>query len=508
MNADPRDRGSLLEVGAALLALAWCALRLGRGLGPEPLYNSDVAAPVLLAQGLGSGPFTLYYPGQDRFGMWPFLVARWLHLGTPEALHVLAVVTLCSAVVPLAAVLGSPALAVLTLLGPLVLGGGVALNFFGGQPYLWQVAALCWAWWAARGALVARTRTGRLLALTGFAAAGLLSVWTSSLSLPALLCVVTVEAVRARSTGLRPVAPLAALGLVALAVGQMHRLYTEFCKRTFGDRFMTALRVDQGHLLRNLGAVLATSWRTGVVVPLLLALAVLPAPRLSRTARANQAILVALALCSLPAFVLVRHFRDNQFAPRYFAFPAYWALAAAVHGALVLGGALAGAARPLVPFAALAVLMAATPRGPADPLHAARLEAAGLGGAAPRVLLGDYWVVHVPASLGPPGALLPLPREGDYVRFPAVRTELRPGREVLAPCAMDAADGRLEQYGALLRRSADPPLPAEGGPWCLHRVERPGRPMLGFPRRVPTAHASGPHAPLRLRRASGQSPGP
>ncbi|MGZ6132263.1 MAG: hypothetical protein ACXWLF_09565, partial [Myxococcaceae bacterium] len=110
MNPDPRARSSMLEVGAAILALAWSAMRLGRGLGPEPLYNSDAAAPILLMQGLEKGLLALYYPGQDRYGMWPFLIGRWLQLETPESLHVLAALALCSAAVPLAAMLESPAL--------------------------------------------------------------------------------------------------------------------------------------------------------------------------------------------------------------------------------------------------------------------------------------------------------------------------------------------------------------------------------------------------------------
>jgi hypothetical protein len=499
----------MLEMGAAALALAWCALRLGRGLGPDPLYNSDVAAPILLMQGMGKGLLALYYPSQDRFGMWPFLLGRWLQLQTPEALHVLAVLTLCSAAVPLAAVLESPALGVLTLLSPVVLGHTVAWNFFGGQPYLWQVATLCWAWWACRAALVARTGPRRLLALGGFLAASLLSTWISTLSLPALVGLAVVEGVRARSTRVNALAPVAVLGVVALAVGQLHRAYTEACKRAFGDRYLTVLRLDIGHLRRNLVAVLSTAWHEGVVVPLLLGIALLPMPGLGRTARANQVALVGLALCTLPAIVLIRHFRDNDFAGRYFSFAAYWAVAAAVHGALVLVGAFAGPRASLVRLGAVAVLVAVVPRGPADPLAAPRQEAARLTGGGARVLVGGYWHVYVPGSLSG-GALLPIAREGDLDRFPALRAELRPGREVLAPCALDGADGTLEQYGALLRRAADPPVPAEGGPWCLHHVERAARPLHHSPRRAWASRTRpvAPRAPLRMTRSSGQSPSP
>src|SRR5512144_1404719 len=83
-----------VEPWAAALALAGCALRLGRGLGPAPFYNSDCAVPVLLMQGMGEGAFTLFYPRQDRFGMWPFLLGRTLHLQTPEAYHLLSVLGL------------------------------------------------------------------------------------------------------------------------------------------------------------------------------------------------------------------------------------------------------------------------------------------------------------------------------------------------------------------------------------------------------------------------------
>ena len=59
-----------MEPWAAALALGWCALRLGRGLGPAPFYNSDCAVPILVMQGMGEGAFTFFYPRQDRFLYW------------------------------------------------------------------------------------------------------------------------------------------------------------------------------------------------------------------------------------------------------------------------------------------------------------------------------------------------------------------------------------------------------------------------------------------------------
>ncbi len=244
--------------------------------------------------------------------------------------------------------------------------------------------------------------------------------------------------------------------------------------------------------------MLSTAWHEGVVVPLLVGIAVLPMPGLGRTARANQAALVGLALCTLPAIVLIRHFRDNDFAGRYFSFAAYWAVAAAVHGALVLAGAFAGPRVSLVRLGAVAVLVAVVPRGPADPLAAPRQEAARLTGAEVRVLLGGYWHVYVPASLAPWGA--PADSPGRATRIGSRRSGPSFGPDVR--CSLPARWAEpMEPSSSTARCSGArriPPVSAEGGPWCLHHVERAARPLRHSPRRPP----------LRMARRSGQSPSP
>jgi hypothetical protein len=481
LDADPRARiWTRLEPWAALLAVAWCALRLARGIGPIPYYNSDSAVPILLMQGLGDGPFTLFYPRQDRSGMWPFLLARAMHLATPEAFNVFSVLALCSAALPLAILLETPALAAAALLFPLVLNHEVAWNLFqSGQPYLWQVTTLLWAWAACRLALEAQgllRRVAFLVALFGF---GALSIWTSAFSIPALLILLVVEAVRTRARPVRIAGALVAIGLSALAEAKIRGYYYAFCRRTFGDSFLTVLRFDRGHLRSNALAVLSKAWDVGLVVPLLLGTAVLFVPGRTRTERFNQLALVLLALCPLPAFVVVHHFRENLFAGRYFSFCVFWAIAAAVYGAIVLGGHLAGQWQGALRLLVLLALGVALPASPPDALAKERALAARLIGPVPRLLLADYWDVYVPASLAPPGTLLPLGAQGNMNRFPSMQDELRPGRTVLASCALDAADGTMTQYGALLRRTPEPPIEAgQGGPWCLHAVERAARPIL------------------------------
>jgi hypothetical protein len=434
--------------------------------------------PILLMQGMGEGAFTLYYPRQDRFGMWPFLLGRALHLQTPEAYHVLAVLALCSAAVPLSAVLGSPAVAVLTLVLPVVLAHSVAWNFLqAGQPYLWQVVALCWAWWACLGALTGPSRRTRVLALLGFVLASTLAAWMNPASLAALLAVGLLEVLRARAPPAGALGLLAGLGAAGGIEAALHGRHHAYCLRTFGERFITPLRLDHGHFLSNVGPVLASLRNEGGLWPLLLGLATAALPRRPRGELFDQLGLLAFAVSVLPGLVLIRYFRDNQFAGRYLSLPTFWALAAAVHGLLLLACALAGARRAALLALALVVLVLAVPSGPPDPLAGPRADAARLATAGPAVLLADYLDVYVPASLAPRGALVPVGAEGNLNRYPGTVAELRPGRLVLAPCALDRPDGTLLQHGALLRRTPKAPIAAAAGPWCRHTVERAAGPV-------------------------------
>ena len=462
-----------VEPWAAALALGWCALRLGRGLGPEPFYNSDCAVPILLMQGMGEGAFALYYPRQDRFGMWPFLLGRVLHLGSPEAFHVLSVLGLCSAAFPLARLLGSLALGVATLLLPLVLERSVAWNFFqAGQPYLWQVVAQIWAWWACRVALTGAKRGARLTGLAGLGVAAALAAWMNTASLACLPAVGVLEVLRARASVRRALGALAALGAAAGIEAGIHARYNALCLKTFGERFVTPLRIDHGHLLANLFPVLSALRTAGGLWPLLVGGATLAVPGRSRAERFNLLALLAFACAVLPGFMLIRYFRGNDFAGRYFSFPTYWALAAAVYGVALLASTVARERQGLVRAGVLGALALLVRAGPPDPLAEPRAQARTLSAGGAAVLLADYLEVYVPASLAPGRVLVPVGAEGNLNRYPDAVAALRPGRRVLAPCTLDRPDGTLEQHGALLRRTEAERVSAGGQIWCLHAVER------------------------------------
>jgi len=472
------------EVVLAVGVLAWCAYRLARGLGPFPFYNSDSAVPILLMRGLGEGPFTLYYPLQDRYGMWPLLVGRAFHLVTPESFHILQVLGLCSATLPMRRVVGSAATAVLTVLGPFALSQLVAWNNLqAGQPYLWQIVALCWAWGACRIGFTGTTRARRVGGLLGFWATGALATWVSTLSLAALVVILVLEAMQTRARIAGVVGGVVAIGLAALFEGQIRRLYNWYSRISFGERYITPLLLDRGHLLSNVGEVLGATWRAGAMVPMLLGAGALAIPHRTRTERFTQLGFICLGLCVVPAYVLVFHFRSNGFPLRYFSYVTFWGIAAAIYGGVLLLSALVPRWRRAVPLAGLVALAAVVPAGPVDPLAQERDAARRLVGQEPRVLLADYWDVYIPASLAPPGALIPVGADSNLNRFPATLAEVRPGRIVLAPCSLDAADGTLVQRGALLRRTADPPIPGVQAPWCLHTVERAAR--VPGPRRQP-----------------------
>jgi hypothetical protein len=298
-------------------------------------------------------------------------------------------------------------------------------------------------------------------------------------SLAALLPVAILEVLRARARPGRAVGPLAALGAAAGFDAFLHGRYGAYCLRTFGQRWVTPMQVDHGHLLSNVAPVLASLRTQGGLWPMVIGLLAVAVPRRPRTERLDGLSLLAIGASVLPALVVFRYFRMNEFAGRYLSWPTFWALAAAVHGVVLLASSVAGRFRRAVPAVALAALVIAIPAGPTDFLVGPRADAARLAAAGPAVLLADLLDVYVPASLAPPGVLVPVGAEGNLNRFPGTVAELRPGRVVLAPCTLGRPDGTLEQHGALLRRTDDPPIPTAGGQWCRHAVERAASPLRG-----------------------------
>ncbi|WP_147445113.1 hypothetical protein [Corallococcus sp. CA053C] len=476
------------------LAVTW--LRPGTPWGPT--YSSDSAIPLLMVRAPRVDLFFAYYLGQDRFGTWPFLLARLVggRDWSAEGLQALLIAATWTVMFPLAWLSRQGVVAVgLFVLVPLVLVLPEEVRPYLldiSQPYGWQFAMLAWTWMGLRGLMEARTRQG----VWGWGVAATVSagltIWMSTSSLPALVVFLGVEALRARARGLTNWRRFAAAA-VPLVVGgtferQLRRLYHRFSKKSVGIEFRTAVQLDRGHLWENTRQVTALLW-TGPVplAGVLLVLAGIAATWLVRHGRRGWSAWAALsepgwlalgcglaAAAQLPLLVAVSHVRANDYSLRYFGLA--HALALVALGVLVLGwlatrvsqnvlrgaGALAGVA--------LAVA-ALTWRGPPvvkpDPARA-RDAALAVARVAPGMLLmGGYWDVYQLAGLQPLASqMLPVPTPEDYQRTAHLIPQVKAARELVWVQRMedDSKPEPLERelHGVKFQRAPEPWLSVPG----------------------------------------------
>ncbi|HZJ55045.1 MAG TPA: hypothetical protein VFD38_12965, partial [Myxococcaceae bacterium] len=327
-------------------------------LGPVPaegLYSSDSAVPVLMSNLATGGPVDWLYWGQDRFGSWPFLLARVVGAlvdrpWTPHGLHVVRTLWFVAALVPwlgLAGRGGPVAAAVFLLLpavSPLLQRVLVDLGTVDG----WQLPALLWTWWGIRRA-AEDGRSWRWLAVASGGA--VLATWTSLVSGPLLLVLALVEG-RGRGLGARRRALLVLPALLGMLVEVVVRTSWHHAVRARGWRDVrTPASLDVGHLLENAGRVAAAAWEAGALpwlaVALVAGLAALASRRWRDSAEART--LVGAAAASFTALLLVasvRHVRENAYHPRYLGI----GFSLAVLGtSVLLGLAVRAAAARLLP---------------------------------------------------------------------------------------------------------------------------------------------------------------
>jgi hypothetical protein len=472
-------------LGAMVALVLWRALP---ELGPVPplgLYSSDSAVPVLMCNLATGAPVDLLFWGQDRFGSWPFLLARAMgalvdRAWTPHALHVVRTLWMVAALVPwlgLAGRSGLVAAAGLLLLpgvNPLLQRVLVDLGTVDG----WQLPAILWAWWGTRRA----AEGGRLWPwLVVALAAAALATWTSLVSAPLLLVLALVEG-RGRGLGGLRRAALVLPVLVGLLVEGVVRTSWHRAVRARGWRDVrTPASLDVGHLLENAGGMAGTAWESGAIpwmaIALVGALAALGSRRWRDSPEARTMVGAAAAsFTGLLVVVSVRHVRDNAYHPRYLGIGLSLAVLAT---AVLLGVAVHALAARLVPrrtslvagalgLGAVALL---APRAGPDPREVVLRPAAEeislrYPGA---VLTLGYWRTYALAALLRPGAVIPVPREGEWNRRPDWVAELRSGRPVLVgrpDRPGEAAPAALVERGvALVLVQPDvltlPPFPGE-----------------------------------------------
>jgi uncharacterized protein (DUF1015 family) len=349
-------------------------------LGPVPpggLYNSDSAVPVLMSNLATGAPVDWLFWGQDRFGSWPFLLARAAgaladRAWTPHGMHVLRTLWMVAAVVPWLALAGragavaAAGLLLLPGLNPLLERVLVDLGTVDG----WQVPVLLWAWWGLRRAQAGRDRAWARVALV----AGALATWTSLVSAPLLVVLGLVEEEEwARS---RPARALLLPHSPGAGEAGVRHPGTARCGPRLARREDAGVAGrgpspgERGTGGRDRVARGGSPWLLVALVAAAVALAVgrwRAVPEGRTVAGAGAAALAALLVV-----VAVRHVRDNGYNPRYLCL----GLSLAVLGTSVLLGLVVhalvsrvapGAAPVGLGMAGLAAVLLLAPIAEPDP---------------------------------------------------------------------------------------------------------------------------------------------
>ncbi len=475
--------------------------RFAPGSAHVGLFDADMAIPVLMANGSsGHRLFDAYYFGQDRFGAWPYLLARlargvlgfdwtasrlfWAHAsaallaGVPMAL-------LSRRAGPVAAA----ACALVAVTNPAVFHSFLNLS----QPYAWQVLAMCGAWAVLHSLLLLPARPGKRLVALGVLS--FLAVWMSPTSGPLLVLLLGVEllALRGPASWRERLGRAVPVGLMVAAGMAGERTlrwrYHRTVRRAFGTDFQTEVHLDVGHLLDNTRA-LADVWARegwkpalgltvlGVGAFLVLRLRAWRGERAARVPEGWEALTLAsgaaaVALANFALCAAVNHVRNNLYHERYLTLShLFLAMAAAL---VVLAGAQALLARTRgsevgAPLFALGLLGAAHLEMPAPaPLPEQRvLEDTARALQAEhgqRILLGGYWSTYPYAALARPGSVVAVPVEWDYQRTRFDWARLRAADEVVVNHSeldafgpAHAPHALIGQLGVLLRlvRTASP----------------------------------------------------
>ena len=501
----------LCVAGLAWVFLLWPAIRLFR---PDStllrLYTSDCAIPLLMAHGPCDTPFCIYYLGQDRFGAWPFLFAQWIgramHFAwSPERLSAWLILFTFSAAWPLRALAGKRDFIVPVYLGILLLDRVLQLDLFTIEGvYGWQAPALIWTWWFLRRLSLSHCSEW------WFASAclgSLLATWSSPLSGVILALLAGVEwgyahlqtapdKVRWKRLLLLLIPTVFGLAVEA----GLRRWFYQYTSLKFHTRYVTAIRLDRGHLLENAsalwsvftesplwvldlastlaGALFLASWIARLTRPKALAV-----PKDNWRALAiGCAMICVLTFCTSAALSHVRHNDHNQ---RYLVLVHLFGGLGAVATLAALvpqvqSSILASRALSIGLTGALALAVGlALPSAKPNPAYQDLKEAANwLANRANPVVLGGYWGSYVFAGLAVPKRVIPVPIEEDWQRTPWTSSAIHQSTELfISPYwserfgPIDHPDHWVSERGEFLERAETPAFQRGDVTFWLYRNE-------------------------------------
>lgn len=471
----------------ALVAVwAMCIFRAVRVFGPwsmqVTLFSSEDAIQILMVNASGFDPFSLYSYGQDRWGAWPYLLARLAHcvtgfIWTDKSLYTFQTVWLFLGAFPLIGLGGRyGGMFALTYLLVICLNEFVSYNLFIiSNLFAFQVTTLLFAWWCIRRLCVLHWRPARLKSAS-FAAPlfwasltflfSFLAAWTSPVSGPLLIFIFLVEATRLslmasndeRGGGRRR----AWLGLIAVAAGVAAELllrgfYHRYARARFGSEFRTDYSIDWDNLFTSV-KMLAHNYSYSALWPLaflgvLTSLAIIVYVVRNRAAASRRNFdpfllncgALAVGACGMAVinFVLAaaaNHVRVSGYNQRFLNLSHIFGSLGGILTCLLLA-TLPGILRRrrifILRFFCISAVIALTILFPHFAIRPAyndlRGVAAKIGEEAPtQVILGGYWGTYVFAGLRPDRHIIAVPAEGERDRMPWTKTSLRETKQVLS----------------------------------------------------------------------------
>ena len=495
-----------------VLLLAWLLFLIFafRTFGSDSIYtpfHSDAAMPIL--QSNSDRPITIYdhyYYAADRWGGWPMLVGKWLHLNTglrwnDRRIHYVRITWVFLGLLILAALNARAAPAVIVsglivlCLEPTVRRLMLDLS----QLYAWQMPALFLAWFCLRHVLAqpfshngpASVRVRRILWCAAFYTSALFAIWSSVASGPLLAVILTVEALRLhlafknlskRRIGLALLLLLAAVASELLIKVNYHR----YCFKHFGNGNKTGMWFDFGYLNQNLLAnwhnvfqfsffpliFVALFFVFGIGGLLLYARATHNRPLMTRGVSFFEdetftmiVTLIAMAASNFAILVSINHVRHDFYHVRFHTLTYFFG---AMSGLLTIYlvirviaerfGITRYVVRLVYAGAFLFLFINFPPRVLSEAYARDRQIALDLSQKAPgAILMGGYWQTYVFAGLQPTNTMTPLPVEGVLNRIPWTQQMLQDSKVVVVEYRQSGiADGKsvpreLRQYGNLLK---------------------------------------------------------